>query len=63
MFYTVVSGPTKDMINDFWDMVWQQDCGKIVMLTNLKEENKVSCIRLVYANSNNRVSDSMTTQT
>ena len=42
MVGTIVSGPTKDMINDFWDMVWHQDCGKIVMLTNLKEENKVS---------------------
>ena len=51
---TVVSGPTKDMINDFWDMVWHQDCGKIVMLTNLKEENKVSqdmstnCLKLSF---------------
>ena len=40
-FNATASGPTNDMVDDFWTMVWQQDCGKIVMLTNLKEENKV----------------------
>ncbi|WAQ98559.1 PTPRE-like protein, partial [Mya arenaria] len=30
-------GPTKNMIDDFWRMVWQQKADKIVMLTNLIE--------------------------
>ena len=34
-------GPTKEMINDFWRMIWQVDSGKIVMLANLTEDDKV----------------------
>ncbi|WAQ98520.1 PTPRE-like protein [Mya arenaria] len=30
-------GPTKNMIDDFWRMIWQQKADKIVMLTNLIE--------------------------
>lgn len=37
-----VLGPMTSTIGDFWRMVWQTCCGKIVMLTNLKEKNKVS---------------------
>ena len=39
-------GPTKDSINDFWRMIWQVDIGKIVMLTNLLEEDKVFMLNL-----------------
>ena len=35
-------GPTTEMINDFWRMILQVDSGKIVMLTNLMEEDKVN---------------------
>ena len=41
-------GPTKDIINDFWRMIWQEDIGKIVMLTNLEEENKVFVLNIHY---------------
>ncbi|OPL33592.1 receptor-type mu tyrosine-protein phosphatase, partial [Mytilus galloprovincialis] len=30
-------------INDFWRMIWQYDCGKIVMLTNVFELGKPKC--------------------
>ena len=32
------------MINDFWRMIWQVDSSKIVMLTKLKENDKVNNI-------------------
>ena len=42
-FYS--QGPTKDIINDFWRMIWQEGTDKIVMLTNLEEDDKVICIK------------------
>ncbi|KAL5022774.1 hypothetical protein ScPMuIL_001929 [Solemya velum] len=41
--YVASQGPTWETIQDFWRMVWQLDCCKIVMLTNLVEEGKVKC--------------------
>ncbi|XP_052793846.1 receptor-type tyrosine-protein phosphatase alpha-like [Mya arenaria] len=38
-------GPTKNMIDDFWRMVWQQNADKIVMLTNLIEMAAIKCIQ------------------
>ncbi|XP_052777233.1 receptor-type tyrosine-protein phosphatase epsilon-like [Mya arenaria] len=38
-------GPTNDMLVDFWRMVWYLGCGKIVMLTNLKEDKKMKCVQ------------------
>ncbi|KAK3607672.1 hypothetical protein CHS0354_010660, partial [Potamilus streckersoni] len=35
--------PTKDILNDFWRMIWQTNSRKIVMLTNLIEEEKHKC--------------------
>lgn len=35
-------GPLDHTVNDFWRMVWQCECGKIVMLTNIFEEGKVN---------------------
>jgi len=37
----VYSGTTELTLADFWRMVWQQCCGKIVMLTNLDEGDTV----------------------
>ncbi|XP_052791726.1 receptor-type tyrosine-protein phosphatase epsilon-like [Mya arenaria] len=38
-------GPTKNMIDDFWRMVWQQKADRIVMLTNLVEMASIKCIQ------------------
>ncbi|XP_052793368.1 receptor-type tyrosine-protein phosphatase epsilon-like isoform X1 [Mya arenaria] len=38
-------GPTKNMIDDFWRMVWQENAEKIVMLTNLVEMATVKCLQ------------------
>ncbi|WAQ98702.1 PTPRE-like protein [Mya arenaria] len=38
-------GPTKNMIDDFWRMVWQENAEKIVMLTNLIEMATVKCLK------------------
>ncbi|KAJ8039739.1 Receptor-type tyrosine-protein phosphatase T [Holothuria leucospilota] len=36
-------GPNRASVVDFWRLIWQEDCGKIVMLTPLKEEGKKKC--------------------
>ncbi|KAL4235661.1 Protein tyrosine phosphatase [Mactra antiquata] len=43
--YIATQGPNKITLKDFWQMVWQNKCGKIVMLTNLVEESKNKCER------------------
>lgn len=37
----IVLGPLINTIDDFWWMVWNEKCDKIVMLTNLFEDEKV----------------------
>nr|XP_034316267.1 receptor-type tyrosine-protein phosphatase mu-like [Crassostrea gigas] len=43
--YIAAQGPLINTIDDFWWMVWNEECSKIVMLTNLIEDDKVKCIQ------------------
>nr|XP_022314015.1 receptor-type tyrosine-protein phosphatase alpha-like isoform X2 [Crassostrea virginica] len=44
--YIAAQGPfTPDTIEDFWTLIWQNDCTRIVMLTNLYEGEKMKCLR------------------
>ncbi|XP_019850847.1 PREDICTED: tyrosine-protein phosphatase non-receptor type 4-like [Amphimedon queenslandica] len=43
--YIVTQGPMQNTCIDFWQMVWEQGCGFIVMLTDIMEEGKVKCCR------------------
>ena len=41
-----LTGPKQNTVDDFWKMIWQEDVDSIVMLTNLKEGDKVLYLRL-----------------
>ncbi|XP_062584486.1 receptor-type tyrosine-protein phosphatase T-like [Saccostrea cucullata] len=44
--YIAAQGPfTMETIEDFWTLIWQTDCTRIVMLTNLYEGEKMKCLR------------------
>ncbi|XP_053398988.1 receptor-type tyrosine-protein phosphatase alpha-like [Mercenaria mercenaria] len=43
--FVASQGPTKQMIEDFWRMVWQLKSDKIVMLTNLIEMGATKCLQ------------------
>ncbi|XP_077549260.1 receptor-type tyrosine-protein phosphatase T-like [Haemaphysalis longicornis] len=41
--YIATQGPKQSTLTDFWRMVWQEGSCKVVMLTNLKEQEKTKC--------------------
>ncbi|XP_078574737.1 receptor-type tyrosine-protein phosphatase S-like isoform X4 [Branchiostoma floridae x Branchiostoma japonicum] len=41
--FIAAQGPKEETLSDFWRMVWEQNTATIVMVTNVKEKNKVKC--------------------
>ncbi len=39
--FIATQGPLVNTVNDFWATIWQERCPCIVMMTKLKEKNKL----------------------
>jgi len=44
-----IAGPNKCTVNDMWRMIWQLKCSRIVMVSNLIEDGRVSRLVLQIA--------------
>ncbi|XP_071510458.1 receptor-type tyrosine-protein phosphatase T-like [Diadema antillarum] len=60
--YIATQGPNTASLNDFWQMIYEQNVGAIVMLTNLVEDGKVKCLQYwPEADSSERYGDMFVT--
>ncbi|XP_062577033.1 uncharacterized protein LOC134238932 isoform X2 [Saccostrea cucullata] len=41
--YIAAQGPKQNTLGDFWAMLWQENITTVVMLTNLREGEKIKC--------------------
>jgi protein tyrosine phosphatase len=39
-YYITTQGPLENTVSDFWRMVWEKQCGAIVMLTSVEENGR-----------------------
>ena len=43
-WFFVIVGPMADTVNEFWRMIWEQDCTSIICLTKIVEMGKVGSL-------------------
>lgn len=46
-FYIASQAPTENTVNDFWRMIWEQQCKVVIMLTDLVENGVEKCTEYV----------------
>ena len=49
--YIATQGPLESTVCDFWRMVWENENKCVVLLTQLKENNKVCVHKITQTNS------------